>query len=620
MPDDGPPPHVSGGNTAAPAITPAFGRAVGPDVRRWAAVLVDSTSLTGEPQDVLPDPSFDRYARMVQSALRVPLALVTVVESDRQVFPGAAGLPPDLDSERQTPLSHSFCKHVVSASAPLVVGDTRLDPRVSDNLAIDDFGVLAYAGYPITDNTGTVIGSLCALDTEPRDWTAPELAALEDLAASCSTEIALRELRRIAAATVRDAFDVANRARVLLALSERLARTRTLADISRALLRVAVEDLDCAQAGIWIIDADDTTTLRYVEDPTITWPQAKRLGRVGIDDANPFGTAVLRNEPLYYASRGMENRDYPLIADRNSPDDGTARAFLPLVVDGEPFGCLVLLWADRRDFTHDDRVTISALTASTASALQRARLLLDRAAVTTKLQNALLSDLPQPPGIELAARYRPAGLADQLGGDWYDVVELPAGAIGLTIGDVIGHDVDAAAAMGPLRSMLRAFVWDGDNLPAEAVTRLDKAICDLRPGVLATVLFARIEPLSDDGQRLLRWTNGGHPAPILMHADGVCETLSGTGVDCLLGVVPDQPRHDHEASVPSGSTLIMFTDGMIDIRQEDVDAGRARLTATLEAHRGRSADELADAIMAAMVDGHPADDVALLAVRFSPST
>jgi serine phosphatase RsbU (regulator of sigma subunit) len=613
--DDRPPPQATGGHSGAPVLNPASGREIGPDVRRWAAMLVDSSALTDQPQRVLPDPSFDRFARMVQSALRVPVALVTIVEADRQVFPGAAGLAPGVDARRQTPLSHSFCKHVVHQRAPLVVADARLDSRVSDTLAIKDFGMIAYAGHPITDVSGAVIGSLCALDTEPRAWSERELTALEDLAAACSTEISLREMRRQAVASARDAYEVSYRARVLLALSERLGRTRTLADVSRALLRVAVEDLECSQAGLWVVDSDEAT-LRYVRDPDIAWPQAEeRFAHVRIDDTTPFGAALLSTGPLYFAESALQNRAYPAMADDGPAEPGTARTFLPLIVDGERLGCLVLLWPDQHDFTAEEQVTIGALTTSTAGAIQRARLLADRVRVTQTVQRTLLAELPRPAGIDLAARYQAAHRAVHVGGDWYDVVELPSGAIALTVGDVVGHDAHAAAAMGPLRNMLRAFAWDGEGGPAQSVTRLDHAVGDLHPGVLATILFARIEP-GDGPTRRLRWTNAGHPPPILMRPDGTSETLAGTVVDCLLGVVPETQRHDQELYVPSGATLVLFTDGLVGGRREDLDVARARLVAVLAANSDCTVDELADAVFAELVDDQPADDAALLLVRF----
>lgn len=138
--------------------------------------------------------SFDHYARLVQRSLSVPVGLVSIVEEYRQVFPGALGLPDPWQEERETPLSHSFCKYVVAQEKPLIVEDARKEPFLVDNLAIPVLGVIAYAGWPITNSHGQVVGSLCAIDGEPRAWTAVDLENLRDLAAACSAEIAQREL------------------------------------------------------------------------------------------------------------------------------------------------------------------------------------------------------------------------------------------------------------------------------------------------------------------------------------------------------------------------------------------------------------------------------------------
>jgi hypothetical protein len=166
--------------------------------------------------DAEPDPMFDRFAAMVRTVLRVPVALVSLVDADRQFFPGACGLGDPWERQRQTPLSHSFCQHVVAGAAPLVIVDAREHPLVQENLAIKDLGVIGYAGMPLTDSNGNVLGSLCAIDHEPRHWTEAELSLLGDLAAACSDSLRLRiasfrdrtllEDRRTAAATMQKAL------------------------------------------------------------------------------------------------------------------------------------------------------------------------------------------------------------------------------------------------------------------------------------------------------------------------------------------------------------------------------------------------------------------------------
>ncbi|HEX8393265.1 MAG TPA: PAS domain S-box protein [Longimicrobium sp.] len=141
--------------------------------------------------DTEAEEGFDRITRMATAALRVPVSLVSLVDADRQYFKSCRGLPEPWASARQTPLSHSFCQHVVATGQPLVIPDARADARVRDNLAIRDLGVAAYAGVPLVLG-GHAIGSLCAIDGAPREWTEEDLALLHDLGAVVMSEIELR--------------------------------------------------------------------------------------------------------------------------------------------------------------------------------------------------------------------------------------------------------------------------------------------------------------------------------------------------------------------------------------------------------------------------------------------
>ena len=140
------------------------------------------------------DEPFDRLARLAARILEVPTSLVTIVEEDRQRFPGQAGLPEPWATRRETPLSYSFCKHVVAAGAPVEIADAREDDRVRDNPAIPEFGIVAYLGVPLASPDGTVLGSVCAMDQRPRAWTADDRALLTDVCAAAATEVHLRLL------------------------------------------------------------------------------------------------------------------------------------------------------------------------------------------------------------------------------------------------------------------------------------------------------------------------------------------------------------------------------------------------------------------------------------------
>lgn len=234
--------------------------------------------------------------------------------------------------------------------------------------------------------------------------------------------------------------------------------------------------------------------------------------------------------------------------------------------------------------------------------------------VAQALQSAMLTTMPRAHRFELAARYLTATGTEQVGGDWYDAIVRPDGSVVLVIGDVIGHDIDAAGLMGQLRSMVRAFAWDHGEPPSHIVSLLDRAMRDLGVETLATLVVLAVTPVDDDGGFRLWWSNAGHPPPLLARPDGAVVTLEGA-VDPLLGVHPEVARGDHEADAPEGGLLLLYTDGLIETRTEDLEHGLDRLQASLAAHRDRPAGEVLDAVVGDLVGDHPADDVAVIAVR-----
>ena len=159
--------------------------------RRRMTTLEELGLLTDTPEE-----AYDRFTRLAASIVETPIALFTVITEDEQFFRSQVGLPEPIATTRRTPLSHSFCQYVILTGKPLEVVDAREHPTVKDNPAIEDLGVIAYLGMPIVTRRGETLGSLCALEHEPREWTARDRSALKDLAGAAVTELELRRANR----------------------------------------------------------------------------------------------------------------------------------------------------------------------------------------------------------------------------------------------------------------------------------------------------------------------------------------------------------------------------------------------------------------------------------------
>ncbi len=227
------------------------------------------------------------------------------------------------------------------------------------------------------------------------------------------------------------------------------------------------------------------------------------------------------------------------------------------------------------------------------------------------LQRHLLGPPPVVPHLESAARYLPAVSGTRVGGDWYDAFPAADGGTVLVIGDVAGHDPQAAAVMAEVRGMLRAVAVDAPS-PAGVLGALDRVMAHPAAPTLVTAVVAAVTR-TGEGVRLC-WSNAGHPPPALLGADGSVRLLARTP-ERLLGVAPDAPRTDAELLLRRGDTLLLYTDGLVERRSGTLDEGTGWLAEELGRRAGDRLDELCDRLLAE-VSGHARhDDVALLAVR-----
>ncbi|MGY2064556.1 SpoIIE family protein phosphatase [Blastococcus sp. SYSU DS0619] len=834
------------------------------------------------------DPAFERFARLVRRQLAVPVALVTMVSVEEQVFPGALGLPEPWQSTRRTPLSHSFCQHVVRSASPLVITDARTDPLVADNLAIPDLHVIAYAGVPVTDADGVVVGSLCAIDSRPRTWSADDIAVLTDLAGACSSELHLRAAQQRADEATARAQESAAQARQLqaqqevdrsrwslaldagqvgtfdldLATGELIVDDRLLDlsgmnraaftgrpedvyahvhpdDVADVIARVQhavdaagtydaeyrivladgshrwlaargqaltdgegrpvrllgtawdVSDRRRAQdrlaqlvasmaVGFIAMDTDWVMTHVNAEAERVTGtPAARLLGRtlweafpaaVGTEFEDHYRRAAESGQPvvfeafypppldlwaevravpnaaglsLYFlditarrreqelsdravererllsriteelsatldaaeAARRLTRLVVPGIADwcvvtlidddeaggdrralrnvtswhhdpqlRDAVDayaqarlgalrddalivqamrtgqlqlltrDATARgaamiqpgpvrdlvkqlapesvAVLPLPGRNGPVGLLTLCTGTEWGaFAPADLVTARHVAARAGLVLDNARLYRQQRDLAEGFQRSLLTPPPEPDHLQIVVRYVPAAQAAEVGGDWYDAFMQPGGATVLVVGDVVGHDVEAAAAMGQIRSIVRTVGALDHGGPASVLRQVEEVMQTLQSPILATTVVARLEQTDDEraaGLTRLCWSNAGHPPPMVVTAEGVVTALTTERTDLLLGVDAEAPRRESEVTLDRDAVVVFYTDGLVERRDSDLDVGTARLQAALADLVGSGLDELCDELLARMLPEAPGDDVALVAVRLHP--
>ncbi|MCW2582863.1 MAG: putative sensor protein [Klenkia sp.] len=298
--------------------------------------------------------------------------------------------------------------------------------------------------------------------------------------------------------------------------------------------------------------------------------------------------------------------------------DVTSCTIVPLRARGETFGALALMnTGDRPLQTEMELAATVEVARRGALALDNARLYGRQQQVAETLQRSLLSAPPRVEGLQIAVRYRPAASHQQVGGDWYDAFPQPDGATVLVIGDVVGHDIDAAAAMGQIRSILRGIAYDRPGSPAQVLTRVDSVLTGLHVVTLATALVARVEQDQEQARAhlwTLRWSSAGHVPPLLLHADGRVEVLESRP-ERLLGTDIACPRTDHEAVLHEGQTVVFYTDGLIETGRTGIDEGIVRLSRELGSLRHLDLEDLCDEVVTRIVPGRADDDIALLAVR-----
>ncbi len=589
------------------------------------------------------DETMDRLAGLVARILGSPVGLVSLVDDLRQFFPGQVGLTSPWSEVRETPLSQSLCRMVVDTGVVVQVDDVETDGRTLLHQARALFGVGSYLGAPLVDVDGRVLGSLCAIERTVRAWTTDERQILADLAFGAASALRARiavseaeiaksiaDHAKAEAAAAKSIADVAKSeaaaAKVIadVAKSE-AAAAKVIADVAKSEAEAAKVIADVAHKRVQLM-ADVSSALISTMDPE--WSIRRMLDTLVADyagwamvfvcaDGESEERLFVRhhssdmNDALMALSAGGSRllRDIGLIGEVLDGDvdrvmltaveacdavmleSGLSAELLlklgigsaiavPMTRAGGAIGALVLVGdPGQSDFDEVDLLLAGDLARRAAMVFDHARLFIREKRVASELQHSLLPDLPNVDQLDVGAVYTAASAGIEVGGDWYDLVPVGAGSFVASVGDVTGHSIRAATAMGRLQVVLRIFAASTSG-PGEMLDRAADEAPALLADLLATCVIVRLDPQPNS-----TWTatfaNSGHLPPLLIDADGNASLIQLVN-DPLLGLTHGRRRKHTETTITmtAGSTLVLYTDGLIERCDEHIDISLERLCAT----------------------------------------
>jgi serine phosphatase RsbU (regulator of sigma subunit)/anti-sigma regulatory factor (Ser/Thr protein kinase) len=407
-------------------------------------------------------------------------------------------------------------------------------------------------------------------------------------------------------------FDVEQRLRErserLQELTAALSNALTRADVAEVVAQElpAALGADAAIVGIVLEDRHALRSLAW-EGFEDAWVESRL--ETPLDRDTPEADAVRRHILTFYESFEELRARFPRIS-REEVAGHESLLLVPLVAERRVNGLLTAGWEKQRPLTIDERTFVASLAGQAAQALERAGHFEFEQTIAATLQRSVLpTTLPRVEGVQLAARYVPGTAELSVGGDWFDAIPLRDGRLGLVVGDVVGKGVHAAATMAQLRNALRAFSLDRIK-PSSTLTRLNRLAEEVLETVFATVVYAVVDPRA----LVCRYSSAGHPPPLVALSDGRVELLErGRGLPLGTGAGAEYAQGTVE--LPSGSLLLLYTDGLVERRGESIDLGLEQLRAAV-ASGPRDPERLVEHVLEAMVgSAERDDDIALLAVR-----
>ena len=416
----------------------------------------------------------------------------------------------------------------------------------------------------------------------------------------------------------------AGRLSALVEVGQALAEARSELDIL-AVVTGSGTSVIGAQGAVLCLYDPGSAVVRSLTTSFFDEQVRAEVAELPVDYPLPMVQVARSGEPLFLPDRQAAVRLFPSAEQLYVSARTEGSASVPLTSHAKTIGSLSVAFERPNPWRPADRALLLAVAALTAQALDR--LHAERAEqeatqqirrLSETLQRSLLADPPRSSGLQIAVRYLPAARDAEVGGDWYDAFWTFDGITTLVVGDVAGHDSSAAAAMAQVRNVLRGVAQTLAAPPGVVLSALDRALARLRAASLTTAVLCQAMPsVADDlpGTYTLRWSNAGHPPPLLLQPGGSAEFLDRPP-ELLLGVHPERERMDHEIRLLPGATLLMYTDGLVERRDQLLDDGMERLRSVAAGLHALSPENLSDALLERLVD-RSEDDVALLVMRIA---
>ena len=387
-------------------------------------------------------------------------------------------------------------------------------------------------------------------------------------------------------------------------------RAVSLSDVAAAVVAYGTAAADARWARVVLLDRTGAVAVSLLGGQAV---RSRRLDGAGASVRCPWTDAVRDGVTLEFPSAAEVRRAYPELEQIYPLPGEGAVITLPLAPAGPCCGAVTFGFDAPGPVADAVRAVVAEVANLAAYAAQRAVVYDAEYDAAQMLQQAYLPGrLPDVPGLTCASRCLSASDPWGVAGDWYDVLSLPGPLVGLIMGDVAGHGIKAAATMAALRGAVRAFSTV-ESSPAAILTRMNTYMGVFKPDAFATMFVAVFNPA--DG--VLRFARAGHPPALLLHPDGTADVL----VEPLgppLGL-PDAHYDEGQLPLPPGGALVIYTDGLIECQDQDIDAAITDLVRTASAHQAGRPEELCDGLVELLAGADLFDDVTMLVATRPPT-